>query len=257
MPTTQVVDQSSNQVFTAAAINEAAQVADFQDKLSQARNTEVSLNATTTNLINDVQALFDSRANFIQSFKVDALGMFPDLAGQDMDKIMSQLPTNHPLGDLWDSYQSKIAPLVQSIKLKTAMIEDNLKAIAGAQGIEDGIWSDYIAFCQTATTAVPTPPQMAAKLAQLDVIPTAESTSLVASIPAIELLDASAADMVMAQAVDNQEALSDEQMISQGATPPFVDPSQVAAANSSNIKPIGVAVVLAGLAYAVFGGSKT
>lgn len=251
--TTQVVDPASNKVYSAAAINEAAKVQDYVDQLTQARNTEASLNQQITSDINSVQALFDSRANLIQLFKTDALAMEPALAGRNMDQIMKALPDDHPLSQLWDSYYVKIGPIVDQIKMGLADIDSKMQGFTAAQAIEANLFSQYEAWRQTATTAVPTSAQIAAGLTALQVIPTAQDAGLTASLPAIEQLDATSADLVMLQQVDAQELQTG------AADPGIIASGQVqasAAAAGSNINTWGTLAVLGGFLYAIMGGSS-
>lgn len=248
-----------NAAYTSQAISEAAIVQNYKDQISQVRNTEISLNQTITSEINSVQSMFDARATLIQAFKTDALAMFPSLAGQNMDQIMSQIPNDHPLADLWSSYHVKIAPIVQNIKSLMAQIDSDMNGFSAAHAIENNLFDQYEAWAATAVTAVPSAADIDSTLTALSIIPTAQDASLTVSLPAIEQLSPSAADMVTAQAVNIVEAQNDAAIT---GTAPIVDPSQVSIANSvdpnasSNIKPLGVGVLLAGLAYVFLSGEK-
>lgn len=239
---TQVLEPSENKIYSAAQIQNMAQVDMFRDEISQAHATASSLNQTITNEVNKIQNLIDSRSNLVSSFKTDALAMYPELAGADMDKIMERIPSDHPLQQLWYGYSPKVDAINASIQTLMGQYDADMKALNAAFQIEKLAISKYQDFASTASTQVPSVEELTSGLEALQVIPLASEKyyPTVASLPAIETLDPEAADMVMMQSVDMVEADADAKLLASNSS-------------SSGIKPVGIIAGLLGLAYIFFG----
>ena len=259
-PITQVMTPSPSDVATAQVMNDQATVASYLTTLTNARSLRVGFSNQITALASSINNLNDQIQTNVSQFMTDALGMFPELQGMDMDQVMAQVPTDSPLAQLWAGYQTKIDALNNQIgaALDQADLINQMDAVQAQ--IEQNALSDYATFAAQATTSVPTPDQLQSQLATLTVIPTVQDQGYasVLTMPALENFSPAAANMVTKQIADqmtqDSSVIVDASAGTQAATQAAADAGVPVVPPS--LKPIGIVLALLAMAYIFSGSSK-
>lgn len=213
---TQIVDESG----LANEVNSNARVAGFKQNLAENR-------AFLVTLVQEYQALSETLRTQIQSnedtiglFKAEAYKMYPELITQNIDEVLKNISAAHPLAQLWSKYQQKVGAGNTAIQVTVGQMNEKKALIAQAEAQEKSLLDSYAMFARFSATPVPSAEQLKAEIDAEAVIPRVEEGSTVASIPALELLDPEAADMVTLQAVKMAEQAEYEEAVARGEMSP-------------------------------------
>lgn len=231
---TQVIDQSQ---LSADSINLSSRVAGFKQALTDIRSQRVDVVTQMEGLNAKVESLVDARNDILNYFQQDALNMYPDIVGMDLASLLDQLAADHPLVQLWQDYQVKLADNQKALDSYASDFSVLAQKEATLEKSEQDTFNMYAVFAENFPGQVPTTDEVMADLQAVDVIPKVEQTNVVVTLPAIERLDPMAAAMVTAQTVVQQTGY-DQHMVNKTlrdsmAPPPEDDTVAQAVATSA------------------------
>jgi hypothetical protein len=265
-------------------INAQTQVAEYKKQLSYYRTGQIIIVGQLQGLQVEIGGLENSAANLIEMFKSEALAMYPELAGQDIDAILASISNAHPLTQLWDQYSSKLDRVDADLRVKYETVNGLKGTLGEAQNGEAELLASYNQFASSSASPVPSVDELISEMDRLQTIPQVEEGTTVASLPAIEMLNPFAANMVMLQSMQvesegdysqspdqTQNQVSDQPVSMEQAenvqAPSLDDQSpqrqisvfqagEVLPGEGSGFKPMGIFLGLAGLWYIFSGGKK-
>jgi len=209
---TQIVDESG----LANQVNMDARVAAFKESLAQNRANLVKQVQEYQGLSVTLRDQIAGNEQTIELFKTEAYAMYPELITQNIDSVLNSISASHPLAQLWSKYQAKIGAGNTAIQVTNGKLNDKKALITQAEQTEKGLLDSYAMFAKFSPVPVLSVDQLKHQIDSEAVIPYVEEGSVVASIPALELLDPDAANMVTLQAVKMQENAELQQAVDKG-----------------------------------------
>ncbi len=209
---TQIVDESG----LANQVNMDARVAAFKETLAQNRAALVQFVQEYQGLSVRLRDQISGNEQTVELFKTEAYAMYPELITQNIDSVLQSVSSAHPLAQLWSKYQVKVSNANSSIQVTTTELSKKKTQIEQAEQTEKATLDAYAMFARYSPSPVPSVIQIKAEIDSEAAIPYVEEGSVVASIPALELLDPAAADMVTLQAVKMQEHAEIEDALAKG-----------------------------------------
>ena len=272
---TQIVEQSWTQADVQRA-NEATKFDEFKKALEDIRLIRINLVQEITGIAAGLDSMVASRNNLIEMFKSEAVSMYPDLAGMDIEKVLPQLDMRHPLLQLWEQYAEKLEALNTKILNTLALVNEKKTADDVAAQQEMEVLNSYSSFQSTALSDFPTMEELLAKLQQIETIPYVDESSTIVSMSAIERMNPNAAAIVaqeLASKINNAEVeVSDEidqQQVQMQTMMPegeqyerqgMTQQEAIAVAESQlaqpNLRKLGIGLAVVTLAFMIFKGNK-
>lgn len=276
MPDTDIVNTQDDAPLSEADVNVGARLENFKQILSNIATICIQATQVMSAIKGDIQDLNYAASSLLAQFRDEALQMYPDIEGQDIEQVMSGLAASHPLMQLWSQYQVKLDEISQTLAVKSQDYSANEAVYNQAEADQASTLQMYAQF-QSDFPDLPTADALQAQVDNEKILMTAEEGSTVASLPAIELVNPLAASIVMKQAADVQaEDVSSSDpddgadgeytptavnpgddgqiytMMNRSVDPGITSQSQI----PSQYKPLGIALGVLALAYILFGGSK-
>lgn len=268
---TQVTDEATPSL-SLAEVNDQSSLADFKEALTNIRLQRITLAQQVDGLSKELNDLVSARTGVLQMFESEAVAMYPELQGKNIEAVLYSVSTDHPLSDLWGQYKQKIEQIVIIMQDKLgALAEMNADAV-DLSNQEAVVLNAYSVFASSAVTAVPTPEQLLAELQAVEVIPYVEEGSVRANMNAIEMLSPSAASLVTLQALEVEREGDYSESYAQTPTQETSQLNTMTAAQdltegagvnallspkgNAELKKMGTWFAVAAVAYLIFGGKK-
>ena len=245
---TQVIWQKDQLI--SEQIADQSRVDVFKERLAAIRSERFGLMQRRFALYQDVLSMVQSREDLLGLFKSEAAAMYPETASADIGSVLKSVGPEHKLNQLWGKYKMKLGPLMSDLAHRFNEYKQVTKEAERAEDDEIKVLMEYENFAVTADTVVPPVAEIVADLVSVESIPSVDESTLVASVAAIDMLDPDAADLIMLQAAHEEEMMAQASYDAEVAS---LEAKVQAQAQSPGIKPMGLLIGGAVLAYILFG----